>query len=153
MKNLLLLIVLIIISSCTSSTLQTELDKVQAALVTTKADLAKAQTVVNNLEKEASGQLVHLVFFKVKTDADLSELVKEVKQLQAIEEVLDLEVGPFEDLGDTRALTEYSMLMQMSFVDKVAYETYQKHPIHLALKEKLGAFLVAPPATYDFIKK
>ena len=66
---------------------------------------------------------------------------------------MDLEVGPFEELGDTRALSQYGLFMQMSFANKAAYEVYQKHPTHLALRENTGQFMAGPPVTYDFMKK
>lgn len=143
-----LIICLLTCLSCTNTSVQQELKIV-------KQELATAQEKINNLEAqiEPEGELVHLVLFKVKSDADQTVLVSEVKKLETIEEVMDLEIGPFEDLGDERALSDYSMLMQMSFANKATYETYQKHPIHLALKEKLGQFMAGPPATYDYVKK
>ena len=143
-----LIICLLTCLSCTNTSVQQELKIV-------KQELATAQEKINNLEAqiEPEGELVHLVLFKVKSDADQTVLVSEVKKLETIEEVMDLEIGPFEDLGDERALSDYSMLMQMSFANKATYETYQKHPIHLALKEKLGQFMAGPPATYDYMKK
>jgi len=143
-----LIICLLTCLSCTNTSVQQELKIV-------KQELATAQEKINNLEAqiEPEGELVHLVLFKVKSDADQTVLVSEVKKLETIEEVMDLEIGPFEDLGDERALSDYSMLMQMSFANKATYETYQKHPIHLALKEKLGQFMAGPPITYDYMKK
>lgn len=99
-----------------------------------------------------TGALVHIVFFKLKPDADQATVIAEIKKLEAIKEVQNLEVGPFKSLGDKRALSEYSLAMQMTFKDETAYQTYQKHPIHLALKKAVKAFLARPPATYDFIK-
>lgn len=129
--------------------------KIKEELVAVKQQLATANEKISQLETqlEPEGELVHLVFFKVKPNAGQAALVTEVKKLEGIEEVMDFEIGPFENLGDDRALAEYSMLMQMSFANKAAYENYQKHPIHLSLKENLGSFLVGPPATYDFMKK
>ena len=73
--------------------------------------------------------------------------------MEAIKEVMDFEVGPFENLGDSRALSNYSILMQMSFATIAAYKRYQEHPLHSALKENTSPFLAGPPATYDFRKK
>lgn len=147
MKYLYLLSCLVIFA-CTNTQVHDELN-------VTKQNLAAATEKIKQLEGqiEPEGELVHLVFFQVKPDADQAALVAEVKKLASIKEVMDLEIGPFEDLGDARALTGYTMLMQMSFVDKAAYERYQKHPIHLALKENTGSFMAGPPATYDFMKK
>ncbi len=144
----LIIICLFLCTSCANNALQEE-------VATLKNNLQVAQEKITNLESqiEPEGELVHLVFFKVKPDADQAALVAEVKKLESIKEVMDLEIGPFEDLGDIRALSDYTMLMQMSFADKAAYERYQKHPIHLALKDNTGAFMAGPPATYDFVKK
>jgi len=129
--------------------------KVQEELVAIKQQLATANEKISQLETqiEPEGELVHLVLFKMKPDADQTALVAEVKKLAGIKEVMDLEIGPFEDLGDERALADYSMLLQMSFANKAAYESYQKHPIHLTLIENIGPFMAGPPATYDFMKK
>jgi len=133
--------------SC-SNKLETDLANLQQELATATEKIKQLQS-----EIEPEGKLVHLVFFKISADADQSAFVAEIKKLEKIEGVMDLEVGPFEDLGDPRALATYTMLMQMSFADKKAYDRYQKHPIHLALKENIGQFMAGPPATYDFIKK
>lgn len=134
--------------SCNSNKLETDVANLQKELASAKEKISQLQA-----EIEPEGKLVHLVFFKVKDDADQSVLVAEIKKLENIEEVMDLEVGPFENLGDPRALADYTMLLQMSFADKKAYEHYQTHPIHLALKKNTGQFMAGPPATYDFIKK
>lgn len=139
---------LFILVSCTDTATQDELSKVKSELATAKAKISELESSI-----EPEGDLVHVVFFKVKSDADEAALVAEIKKLEEIEEVMDLEVGPFEDLQDTRALSEYSVMMEMSFADEAAYQTYQKHPIHLKLKENAKPFLAGPPATYDFVKK
>ncbi len=135
---------LIILFACVDTNVKEELIMVRQQLET-------ANKKITQLETE--GKLVHLVFFKIKPDTDQVAIITEVKKLKNIKEVLDLEIGPFEDLGDARALSEYTILLQMSFADKAAYEVYQKHPIHLALQRNIGPFMAGPPATYDFIKK
>ena len=55
--------------------------------------------------------LVHVVYFKVKPDADQSKLIEEINKLEEIEVLQDLEVGSFEDLGDERALSDYQVVM------------------------------------------
>ncbi len=139
---------LFIFVSCADTATQDELAKVKSELETAKTKISELES---NIEPE--GDLVHVVFFKVKPDADEAALVTEIKKLEGIKEVMDLEVGPFEDLEDARALSEYSVMMEISFADEAAYQTYQKHPIHLTLKENVKAFLAGPPATYDFVKK
>jgi len=41
----------------------------------------------------------------------------------------------------------------MSLKNEKAYQDYQKHPIHLALKENTKQYMAGPPVTYDFVKK
>lgn len=144
----LLIFSLLVLVACTNTAVQEE-------LTTLKQELTAAKEKITSVESqiEPEGELVHLVLFKVKPDADQAAMVAEVKKLTGIKEVMDLEIGSFEDLGDGRALSEYSILMQMSFANKAAYENYQKHPIHLALKDNLNPFMAGPPATYDFVKK
>ena len=139
---------ILIFASCSDSAIKKELSKA-------KNELDAAKKTIENLKAqiEPEGNLVHVVFLKVKPNADQSALIAEIKKLKNIDEVMDLEFGPFENLGDARALSEYSMMMQMSFADSAAYQNYQKHPIHLALRENTKQFLAGPPATYDFIKK
>jgi len=91
--------------------------------------------------------------FRLKPDADQAKLVEEVNKLESIEGLMDLQVGPFKELGDKRALSEYSMMMEMSFEDETAYQKYQAHPLHLALKENTKSLMAGPPATYDYLKQ
>lgn len=128
---------------------------IQNELNETKQQLAAAQVTIEQLKAaiEPEGDLIHLVFFNLKPEVDPEVLVKEIKKLEAIEEVMDLEVGAFAELGDARAMSEYQLLMQMSFADSAAYQSYQKHPIHMALKEIAMPWLNGPPVTYDLYKK
>jgi len=147
MKFQIILLLLFFLSSCSDTAVQEELSK-------TKVALKEAYTTIDQLKNqiEPEGELVHLVFFKTKPDVDLKSLFVAIEKLKEIEVVKDLQVGPFENLGDQRALSEYTVLMEMSFDHKAAYEKYQAHPIHLALKESLGKYLAGPPATYDYLK-
>ena len=147
MKNS-LIIALLILTSCSNASLEQELKETQDQLAAVQATLAEAQAA-----NAPEARLVHIVFFNLKPEADQQELLAEIKKLADIPVVEDLEVGPFENLGDDRALSDYEMIMQMSFADTAAYQAYQKHPIHLALKEKATSFMGGPPATYDFMKK
>lgn len=145
MKKLLFLLGMTLIA-CTNSSLQSELE-------TAQSELAVAKATIEELKAEAggAGALVHIVLFKVKPDADREAFIAEIKKLKEIEAVRELEVGPYEDMGDTRALSDYGVIMEMTFADKNAYENYQKHPVHLALKDNTMSFLAGPPATYDFV--
>ncbi len=148
MKNYIIFFLLFVFISCSDAALKEELNK-------TKADLKAAQTTISELKTqiEPEGELVHIVLFRLKSDADQARLVSEVMKLEGIEGLMDLQVGPFEDLGDKRALSEYAMIMEMSFENKAAYQKYQAHPLHLTLKENLKSLMASPPATYDYLKK
>jgi len=148
MKKPLLFILLVGIISCSNPTVQEDLNKVQAELATAKSTIENLKSQI-----EPEGKLVHIVFFKLKTNVDLVALGNEIKKLEAIEVIKDLQFGFFENLDDTRALSDYDLMMEMSFDDKEAYKKYQAHPIHLALKENVKSFLAGPPATYDYLKK
>lgn len=144
----LMIIALFVFASCSNTAMQEELIKL-------KAELNNANETIEELKEqiEPEGKLVHVVFLKVKPDADLDALVAEIKKLGDIEEVKDLEVGPFEDLGDDRALSEYNMMFEMSFDNADAYQAYQVHPTHLALRENTQSMMAGPPATYDYVKR
>lgn len=146
-------LLVLILASCSNAALETELASTKNALATAESALQKANQEIATLKQEDTGKLVHVVFFKIKRDADASAAITEIKKLQQIPEVQDLEVGTFEDLGDARALSDYQLIMEMTFDNKAAYDNYQQHPIHLGLKDNVGPFLAGPPATYDFVER
>lgn len=134
--------------SCSDNTLQQELEA-------TRQELEAAKMTLSELQTRTAGEstLVHIVLFQLKPDADGQAFMAELKKLGEIAAIRELEIGRFEDLGDARALSDYSVIVEMSFADTAAYREYQQHPIHLALKDNTLAFLSGPPATYDFTKK
>lgn len=148
MKNIGIIILLLCLIGCSNSDNQKALKQMKEEL-----SLAKSTIERLNSQIEPEGDLVHVVFFKTKPEADIVALGKEIEKLKAIEVIKDLQYGAFENLEDQRALSDYSMMLEMSFDNKVDYQTYQKHPIHLQLKENAKAFLAGPPATYDYMKK
>ena len=151
MKNLLFLsTILLALASCSNPAVQQELSDAKAALASAQSQIDSLSALVN---ADDSGKLVHVVYFKVKPDTDQAAFIAEVKKLSSIEVLEDLEVGPFEDLGDPRALSEYNMVMQMTFADSTAYAAYQAHPTHEALKANTKSYMAGPPATYDFVLK
>lgn len=147
MKYLLLLFPFFLFS-CSNPGLQQQLDKAETALSEAQAKIAKLES---NLADE--GELVHIVLFNLKPEADQAALIAEIKKLEEIEVLKDLRVGPFENLEDVRALSDYELIMEMSFEHAADYKAYQEHPIHLALKEAAGAYMAGPPATYDFTQQ
>ncbi len=148
MKSILFLFAALIFASCSDTTLKEE-------LATTKAELKAAQNQIEALKSqiEPEGELVHIVLFRLTPDADQVKFVAEVNKMKDIEGLMDLQIGLFKELGDKRALSEYAMMLEMSFEDEAAYQKYQTHPLHLALKENIKSSMAGPPATYDYIKQ
>jgi hypothetical protein len=144
MKIYSLLFAVLLLASCSEQGANEE-------LISTKKALLEAETKIAALEAE--GDLVHVVYFDMKDDADVSAFITEIEKLRNIEEVQNLEVGTFKNLGDERALSQYELVMQMSFKDSAAYQIYQNHPIHLQLKAAAKSVVAAAPATYDFVRK
>lgn len=139
----------------TDSTLQTELESLQAAFQQKSTEYANLQKEMLSLQSQSlvDAPLIHLVFFKVKDDiseANKTTLLNTLKGLADIEVVKDFEVGEFEDLGDKRALSDYDVAIEMGFLTKEDYEKYQSDERHLQAKEALKPFLAGPPASYDF---
>ena len=136
--------VVVLLGSCSQKALEAE-------LASTKKALSDAKTKLTALETK--GDLVHVVYFDLKETANISQFIIEIEKLREIEVIQSLEIGTFKDLGDQRALSEYELVMQMSFKDSAAYQIYQNHPIHLQLKATAKSVLAAPPATYDFVRE
>lgn len=150
MKYCTILLSLLLLASCRDSALKQELAQTKEKLATTQKALAKA---TSESDTETAYPLVHVVYFKLKPDADRAELIEAINTLKAIEVLHNLEIGTFEDLKDKRALSDYQLMMSMAFKNKEAYAIYQTHEIHLALKANTKDLMAGPPATYDYLKK
>jgi len=148
MKYLLIINVFVFLRCADSPELHQEIIDLKSQLKTTEKTIAELKSSF-----EPEGDLVHLVLFNLKEGTNQAKVINEIRTLEGIEEVMDLEVGPFQNLGDKRALSDYDLAMQMSFKDINAYKRYQAHPIHLKLKEQVKTLVSGPPATYDFFKK
>lgn len=119
-----------------------------------KIDMLEKQLVSNATPQ--SGDLVHLVYLNTQDDLPATEkakLIEELNQLQGIPAVKTFSLGDFKSLNDPRALSDYELLMSISFSNEADYQSYQDHPTHIALKEKLDKYLGGPPATYDYIQQ
>jgi len=117
-------------------------------------------TIVENKETNVSNEsvkfnLIHCVLLNLKNDItpnDLSALKSEIKELEKIEVLRELEIGEFKNLDDPRAMSQLELIFTMAFKDDQDYQTYQNHPIHLELKSKVGKYLEGPPVTYDYLR-
>ncbi len=147
MKSMTIILSILLFMSCSDSALQHKLETTKKQLADVEAQLASATSDTNT-----EYPLVHVVYFKVKPDADQAALIEEINKIEAIEVLHELEVGTFKDLGDQRALSDYQIVMSMAFANEEDYKTYQSHELHLNLKKVVGAYLAGPPATYDYTK-
>jgi len=137
-----------VLYSCSDpdATLRKELDT-----AVFKIDMLEQQ--LKSKASAQSGDLVHIVYFNTKDDLNQkqqSTLIEDLNQLQGIQHIKSFALGHFKNLNDTRALSEYEIIMSMSFQDQESYQKYQDHPTHIALKGKLENYLAGPPATYDY---
>ena len=112
----------------------------------------KTDSTQSEIQQFDNAPLVHIVLLKVKENIESKKLIEEIEKLNGIPGLVNLEVGTFKDLGDTRALSAYSVIIQMRFENEKDYQTYQQHPIHLALKENTKSYMAGPPSTYDYWK-
>ena len=148
MKFYSLLFSVLLLASCSNSALEKELAETKEKLAQTEASLATDKD-----DNDDENTLVHVVYFKLKPDADQVKLIEEINKLKDIEVLNDLEIGLFEDLGDQRALSDYQLMMSMEFENEEDYKIYQAHELHLGLKEVVGEYLAGPPATYDYMEQ
>jgi len=138
--------------ACRQSPDTSTVDQLKADLATAKAQAEQSAAKLANLQSVRDYPLVHVVYFDLKEGADATKFVKEIRKLEGIEVLKDLQVGHFADLKDPRALSQFELVMQMGFADQTAYQAYQTHPLHLALKESAKGYLAGPPVTYDYEK-
>ncbi|MGK0364526.1 MAG: hypothetical protein ACI85O_001583 [Saprospiraceae bacterium] len=157
MKNITtisLLTISLFLTSCQQRPDLTEkLDEMEAELIIAKQELADLKT---ENDANPAGSLVHLVYLNLKDDLkeeEKAEIIAAIDDLARIEEVNELEIGDFANLGDARAMSDLEMVFSMSFTSKLDYEIYQGHPIHLQLKTIVKPYLSGPPVTYDYIRR
>ncbi len=134
---------------------QAELEQMRAEALAAQARLEAARAELEVMQALATPprQLVHIVWFKINPDLTTEQdaaFIVELRKLDEIPQVNNLEIGRFQDLGDTRAMSELDIIMQMGFDSEEDYRTYQDHPIHVQLKADIGEYLSGPPVTYDY---
>ncbi|MEL6190491.1 MAG: Dabb family protein [Bacteroidota bacterium] len=132
--------------ACTNSEMEIKLAESELALAEARLEIAQLESHL-----PSQSQLIHLVLFKLKPEADIQFLSDELNKLASIEEVRDLSLGEFEEVGDERSLNEYPFMMQIRFDNVEAYKTYQKDTLHLGVKKRTFHLLAGPPSSYDYL--
>jgi hypothetical protein len=98
-----------------------------------------------------SSLLKHLVFLNLKPDIDLELLLLELQALSEIATLDSFSVGKFIDLNDPKAMSNYEIIMEMTFKDVEAYQAYQEDSLHVAMVKKTKSFMEGPPLSYDYM--
>lgn len=155
MKNTLIFTFLLTLGffSCKQNADTELVDSLKSEITDLKAAVEQAQIEVKSLQSDHAKRLVHIVWLNTKGDVDTAPLLNQIRTLAEIEEVHNLSIGTFQDLGDKRAMSDYEIIFSMGFDNEEAYQTYQAHDIHLKLKENIGQYLAGPPVTYDYWEK
>ena len=108
----------------------------------------------NSAGTPASGQLVHMVFFQLKPDADKQAFFQSFETFKSIVAVKHLEIGNYEDFGQPKSdIAEHSIIVRLTFDNLAAFRQYEQHPAHLASIEATKDMLAGPPVGYDYVVK
>ena len=86
----------------------------------------------------------HIVFWNIKEDLDIEGVYEEMKvRVEAmngeIPGLLKVELGRDFNKGEAA----YEVALYSELVDRQALQTYQDHPMHLHVKEFIGAVTIA----------
>lgn len=101
-------------------------------------------------DHQPSGQLVHLVFFKLKPGVDKQLLVKSLETFKTVNVIKKVQIGLWEETNNPKSvLTDYSVVVQLTFNSLADFRVYEKHPVHLASIEATKDLMAAPPIGYD----
>jgi len=149
MKRGIYIIIAFLLFSCNIKNVQQELNNV-------RNDFEKVSQELENCKQvKLDNYLIHQVYFKLKdniSNEDKILFIKGLEKLNSIEVVENIIVEEREDVGDeSRALTQFDVLMQLTFENKAALDIYSNHTYHQEIKKEIGGFLAAPPMTFDFV--
>lgn len=104
-------------------------------------------------DQQSAGTLTHIVLLQLKetlTPEERKEVANLLQTLETIEEVQTLVVGFPEDTGDTRAIQDYNLVLQMTFADKEALAAYQVNEFHAKVREEAKQYQGGPPKILDY---
>ncbi len=126
-----------------------EIDKVKSL----ENQLDLLQKRYDNLKARTSGQLAHLVFLELKESLDedqVSDFFEEIQKIRGIEFLTKFEVGQIADTGDARFISDHDIIFQVNTSNMEDMIKYQKHPVHLKLKEVAPTYLASAPKVFDY---
>jgi len=100
---------------------------------------------------DRSNQLVHMVFFKPKSEAAKQRLIKSLETFRTIDVIRNVQIGLGEDTNNPKGfLSDYSVVLQLTFANLAKFRVYEKHPVHLASIEATKDLMASPPMGYDY---
>lgn len=135
--------------SCKPKTPTVDVERLEIAL-------AKAQHIADSLKTAAvplASGVRHIVFLDLKpeiTEAEKAEFMTITKNLSRIAEVKAMNVAERADTGDKRAL-DYDVVLYMTFATKEDLVVYDQNKFHQEVRQQLGKYLAAAPATFDYV--
>lgn len=101
----------------------------------------------------AKGELVHTVILSLKNGVNQKrkdEIIGLLATLSQIKETQRLIVSTKAHTKDSRAQQDYDLILQMSFKNQTALETYSVNTHHFNVRKKLKPDLAKAPVVYDY---
>jgi len=144
-KHIYLYLIFFLLSCNSSKELQTQLAEAQAQIA-----LLQNQNKLDNAE---GNQLVHIVFLKLNDNTTIDqkkELIDAIEELHEVETLNQLVIGEIAETNDPRFISDDELVFYIWVNNMEDYEFYQKHELHLKLKEIAKNHLERAPAVYDF---
>lgn len=149
----LLLLIALSLSSC-------------SALKEAQKEIEQQRTVIEDLERQIEyaapdrhastsdrAAIRHIVFFQMNKGSDKNAWKKFyylLKDLESIEYVTEFKLGKsLEEEYSAHMRTDYDMVMYMTFASEAHLAKYQKHELHLKIREASSEF-ISEVWSYDF---
>ncbi len=80
---------------------------------------------------------------------DKNFVIKEIKKLNSIKEIIHLEISEFIDVDDPRTIKECQLMVSVKFKNKRDLQRYQENDIHRQVIKSTSLFMVSPPMIFD----
>lgn len=110
--------------------------------------------IIKEFEKEVPERLLmHNVFLNLNDSisaTDLDMVMNELSKLNQVESVLLYHAGKRAETGDARLDKDYDVALHVVFESEENLKKYSIDPLHLAVREKIKPFLIAPPVVFDY---
>jgi len=95
-------------------------------------------------------EIRHLVFLDVKPEVNLDSLIEELNHLSNLKSVSSFNVGKYKELNDPKAMSDYELILDITFDNKAAYLSYQSDSLHQTMIIKSKKCMAGPPVSFDY---